>query len=115
MSGRWRAIGEAFRTLRRVHLVFELSQVQIHQAGDSGSFLFASRMQGRDRRQEVETWESFLRLFRISKLQRGLLGQARARDVSAVQRTVSAREDDEETGHLPLLRGRKLWLPLRAD
>ncbi len=61
-------------------------------------FVSASGMQRRDRREEIEAWKGVLWLFGVSELQRGLLGQAGARNVSAVQRAVSAREDDEEAG-----------------
>src|ERR1044072_167537 len=104
MSGRRSATGEARRTFRRIYFVFELSEVQVHQAGDGGCFVFASRLQGRDCCEEVETRQGVLRLLGISELQRRLLGQTRTRDLSELQRAVPPGEDYEEAGNFPLLR-----------
>src|SRR5689334_19891166 len=74
----------------------------------------SSGLQRRDRGEEVETRQSVLRLFRVSKLQHRLLGQARLRHVSSVQRALPSRKDHEKAGDVPLLRERRLRLQIRS-
>ena len=71
----------AARSVRGIHRVRELSDVQIHQARDDRRGLCSSRLQRRDRRQEIKAWQKFLRLLGISEVRRRLLGQAYRRTV----------------------------------
>src|ERR1051326_7046393 len=103
MPGRWRATRQALGPLRRIHFVLELSQVQIHQAGNDRREMFATGLRWRFGSQEVSPRKSFLWLRELSQMRNCLLGQTHQRKMSAVRETISAGEDNEEGDHEILL------------
>src|ERR1041384_7371092 len=102
MSGRRCAIGEALGPFRRINLVLELSEVQIHQAGNDGRKMSASRLRRRNRRQEIAPRKTFLRLLELSEVRHSVLGQADPGELSAVRQAFPVGENDQE-GHYEIL------------
>src|SRR5438128_708099 len=103
MPSRWRTIGKATRSLRRVHLLLELSEVQIHQTRNYRRRLSTPGLQRRTDRQAIQAGQSLLQLLGISEVRNRFLGQADIGNVPAVRRALLIGKDHEER-HDALLR-----------
>src|SRR6267143_2154419 len=103
MPSRWRAIGKAPGSLRRVHLLLELSEVQIHQTRNYRRRLSTSGLQRRADRQAIQTGQNLLRLLGVSEVRNRFLGQAGRGDVPSVRSALLIGKDHEER-HDALLR-----------
>src|SRR4026208_2102093 len=99
------ACGEG-RPLRPVHLMQQLSEVQVHQAQDRWCSLPKVRMRRRIDRAALQTWEGVLRLLQLSGWRFRSLEQAHTRAVSVLRRVLARREDDQERRNHTLLQRR---------
>src|SRR5262245_8709462 len=97
-------------SLRPLHLVQQLSEVQVHQAEDCRRALPAIRLRRGVDRASLEAGQGLLRLLEISRLQFRSLEQTCPRTVPVLWCTLPDREDDQARRNRPLLQRRSVQI-----